>query len=1033
MSPSSLPHRSPHRPARRSRLGLAVTAMALAGLAAAGVPGQVSAAAPGSSSSAQDPPVLQRDAGETPDVVEVRLSGTAELDRLVATGVDLDHGVRQDADGLQVRAVVTPSEVATLEGLGFDIGKVLHTEQDTQDALAERRATIQANRAENRAFAADATNPDVSDVRIIRADYYTSFGTPMLSVEAKWASGQTDAAPLTVERDSGPGTELGSGGTQTIDRFVDAGVYLYHRGASPVTTRPDRVRITSPSGDVAIAKVEEWLPAPGDDPFKGPGYQQDFVRSYLTPTELYDRIGQLAADFPQLAERVTLPHQTNGYRRQAQGLLGTTDADRVGLDSLAWGHQGGNDVRVAVVHPGTPDAPLTVTVSGSEITVSSATDAAGAATSTAAQVVAAIDANPAAAALVNAYTYRGSTGTGIVPAGAVQLSDGLNAPATVSRDPHPVYALKLGKVRDGSKPGVFFYAQEHAREWVPPLVSIETAERLLRNYATHEPTRELLDNLEVWIMPSVNPDGGHYSFYDFASQRKNLVRYCGEGQANDANARTSWGVDVNRNYDQYSLFDGYAGASPLCTSGTFAGPGELSESESRNVDWVAARPNMTFSMNVHSSGNYFMWSPGAYRQEGRVTAPRPTLEEEEFFWGASSRILTAIKRHRGMSVTPARTGPVADVLYSAAGNSGDMNWYKHGIYAWNFEVGTQFQPPFESPDPNGASAHEETMEYANGLVEMLRVARDLDTDRVDPFSTVKVTESSEAGKVNVEFETNEPAAVFYTLDGTVPNLSSTMYAAAGVREGGERIRVPIGTEIRWITVDSAGNVERNFVPGREGNYRTWIAQVGWEPPLAGSAVTLKLDRKWVTAGKAGVRAQVQVTATGAGDQPVPTGVVDVRADGVRVGSARLDGSGRATVRLDAFKTAGTRLITAAYGGDAALAPSTSTPVGLRVTKAAATVRVISVRPNPVRTSGPPARTRARLVAAVRASGVPVRGQVLVQQGNRVLAAGTVNPRGRITFRLPRFASPGLKVLRVVFRGNDNLEGDRAVVRLRVRR
>ena len=51
----------------------------------------------------------------------------------------------------------------------------------------------------------------------------------------------------------------------------------------------------------------------------------------------------------------------------------------------------------------------------------------------------------------------------------------------------------------------------------------------------------------------------------------------------------------------------------------------VSEPESKNLDWLAARPNVKFAMNLHSSGNYFMWSPGAYALPGRVSAPRPTL------------------------------------------------------------------------------------------------------------------------------------------------------------------------------------------------------------------------------------------------------------------------------------------------------------------------------------------------------------------------------------------------------------------------
>lgn len=621
---------------------------------------------------------------------------------------------------------------------------------------------------------------------------------------------------MRVERDSGPGTELGSGGTQNISRFVDAGVYLYHRGAATVATRPDSIRVVSPTGDSVVVKVTDWLPIDGDDVW-GPNYQRDFITSYLTPTELYERIQALAAEFPNIAEIVELPYQTNGYRRLAQAVLGTTNTNRVGIDSRAWGHEGGNDISVRFVNPGAANSPLSVAVSGSEVTVSLGTGSSGAVTSTAAQVVAAINASAAASALIQAYTYRGSVGNGVVAAGSAALSDGLSAPDTVSRDPQTVYAIRIGKTRDGSKTGVLAYAQEHAREWVPPLVSIETAERLLRNYAHDGKTKQLVNNLDIWIVPSVNPDGGHYSFYDYASQRKNMTNHCPLDGNADFLARNSWGVDNNRNYDIYSLFDGYNGASSSCTSGTYAGPAELSEPESANVDWIAAtNKNLKFSMNLHSSGNYFMWSPGAYITPGRISAPRPTLEQESFFWGASARILTEIKRHRGLSVTPARTGPISDVLYSAAGNSGDMLWYKYGIYAWNFEVGSTFQPPFESANPNAASAHAESQEFANGLIELMRVAYDFGKDNQRPTSTVVTSSSSEPGMVEVTFDVSEPAAVFYTIDGSKPTYESTMHVAAGIREPGEVLSVPVGTTIHWFSVDSAGNVEKNYRPDGSG-------------------------------------------------------------------------------------------------------------------------------------------------------------------------------------------------------------------------
>ena len=87
------------------------------------------------------------------------------------------------------------------------------------------------------------------------------------------------------------------------------------------------------------------------------------------------------------------------------------------------------------VNPGAPNSPLSVSVSGLAITVSLATDGAGALTSTAAQVVAALNADPAASAILWAATYRGNAGAGIVqPSAVVHLSDFLWAPQVGRRE-----------------------------------------------------------------------------------------------------------------------------------------------------------------------------------------------------------------------------------------------------------------------------------------------------------------------------------------------------------------------------------------------------------------------------------------------------------------------------------------------------------------------------------------------------------------------------------------------------------------------
>ena len=80
-----------------------------------------------------------------------------------------------------------------------------------------------------------------------------------------------------------------------------------------------------------------------------------------------------------------------------------------------------------------------------------------------------------------------------------------------------------------------------------------------------------------------------------------------------------------------------------------------------------------------------------------------------------------------------------------------------------------------------------------------------------------VTSSAEPGMVEVTFDVSEPAAVFYTLDGAKPTYESTLYSSSGIREGAEVITVPAGTTIKWFSVDSAGNVEKNYKPDGSGS------------------------------------------------------------------------------------------------------------------------------------------------------------------------------------------------------------------------
>lgn len=418
------------------------------------------------------------------------------------------------------------------------------------------------------------------------------------------------------------------------------------------------------------------------------------------------------------------------------------------------------------------------------------------------------------------------------------LPDGtpLAGPADYPRSPYTVKALRIGKHRDGSRAGVMLYAQEHAREWVTSLVALETAQRLLHNYGTDPTTTALVDDLDIFVIPMVNPDGVAYSLYDNLVQRTNM-NLDGCAYTTPTNA----GTDLNRNFSVGSLTDGFVGASNDCRSQLYAGSSELSEAESSNEVWLAETfPNIKFAMNTHSFGGYFMWSPAAYTPD-RTTLPRPDLATEEYFFAASEKILSRIKEFRGTVVWPGRTGPVIDVLYSAAGNSGDEFFYddelstEPEIYAWDFEVGvplwdetTQqwdtsatgfFWPDFET------EGFAQAMEFANGWYAILEVARDFANDERAPRSTANVDERGVYdGPVDVFFDTSEPATVYYTLDGSRPTWNSPTVEQDGVRGGAAPVRITEDrTLLQWFSVDEAGNVEGGYDPA--GSSRAGLNRV----------------------------------------------------------------------------------------------------------------------------------------------------------------------------------------------------------------
>jgi Zinc carboxypeptidase/Chitobiase/beta-hexosaminidase C-terminal domain len=724
----------------RRRILVAVSACVFAWMAVTGA------------ASGQDARGIDPHQGES--LIEVDLSSKAEAMRLQLEaeryGIEFnDHYLRNNADGsVTVTVFGGPREFAALRDAGYATGSTIEGPATWEERIEEYQA---GKRAERRSDAAALDNPITTashedEIVILRVDYFENYAGRFLSVEAKdrlgsaAPQGSTYVGPtLSLSWNTGPGTPIDSTPrtmSVNIDPDTTPDTYIEHRqlvriGASGSAdpARPTQIRIGSSTGATREADVNVWLG--GGLPPMG-NFLRDFTTNYMDPTEVYGKLGALAAEFPNISSLVKLPHKTNGYQRRAQATMAgatppgntvptASQGGAVVLTSRAWGHEGGNDITAEFRNPNVANSRLDVDVTGNDIVVELETDATGALSSTAQEVIEEINEHRSARRLVVAGTYRGNAGEGIVePRVEAPLSDFLSTGtnAHVKRGPFEYSVLRIGKKRKGKhdddKVGVFLYCQQHAREWATPLTCLETAEQLLRNYAIHAPTRELVDNLDIFILPSSNPDGSHYSRHNFNMQRRNMTNYCVVGGKetdnpfsrsfwrprirpdtglpyvnSDPASRNLWGVDLNRNNTAGTIFDGYIGASHSCTSDVFAGPDEASEPEIRNELWIADKfDNIKFSNNIHSFGGYFMWAPGAYlpdRSEGDLV--HANIGVEKYFFAAGDRILNRIKEHRNTVILPERTGPIADVLYSAGGNSADEHWYERDVIAYSFETG----------------------------------------------------------------------------------------------------------------------------------------------------------------------------------------------------------------------------------------------------------------------------------------------------------------------------------------------------------
>jgi hypothetical protein len=219
-----------------------------------------------------------------------------------------------------------------------------------------------------------------------------------------------------------------------------------------------------------------------------------------------------------------------------------------------------------------------------------------------------------------------------------------------------------------NEPRVLYVGNHHAREIITVEIPLYIMHYLTDNYGTNPRVTNLVDNREIWIVPTANPDGREYQQNYNSNWRKNR-RNNGDG---------TYGVDLNRNYGYMWGYDD-EGSSPITSSETYRGTGPFSEPEIQAVRNLCNAQNFATCISFHSYGNQMLYAWGYI----------PAVTPDNDLFNALGDSMSAFNGYQ--------QGPAATTIYITNGDSDDWMYgeqtSKAKCYSYTFEVGAQFLPP----------------------------------------------------------------------------------------------------------------------------------------------------------------------------------------------------------------------------------------------------------------------------------------------------------------------------------------------------
>lgn len=258
-----------------------------------------------------------------------------------------------------------------------------------------------------------------------------------------------------------------------------------------------------------------------------------------------------------------------------------------------------------------------------------------------------------------------------------------------------IWAIKISddvQSEDATEPETLFIGGQHAREWISVEVPFLLAQYLLENYE-RDLTRKLVDNLEIWIVPLVNPDGHEYTRLDPCPTAPQF--FCRLWRKNRRELSSNiFGVDPNRNWGY--MWDARSGGSRNPQSFTYRGAEPFSEPETQAIRNLVTDPRRRFKAFIdYHSYSQIVGAPWAYD----LVPPIPLSEDARFsppsdfveYTRIVETMAQLIKDVHGMTYDACQIS--LNCPYPAAGVSGDWVYSVTGGIALLVELRPRTNEP----------------------------------------------------------------------------------------------------------------------------------------------------------------------------------------------------------------------------------------------------------------------------------------------------------------------------------------------------